>query len=228
MCLLWEKNVPLEVEHIVPKSRGGSDRVSNLTISCNKCNQKKGNKTAEEFGYPEIQEKANKSLKEVAFMNNVRLKLVNQLKKQGNKVSHTYGYITKYNRAKLGLAKSHSNDAFVIARGTTQARSIPFVVTQTRRNNRCLQLNRKGFKPSIRRYRYKFQPNDMINFKGEDCKVKGVFNYGQWVRLSDYSGNILNSNINNITLITYGKGLQFKYPIHLPPNSNELKSSLLG
>ena len=33
-----EKNVPLEVEHIIPKSRGGTDRVSNLTLSCRGCN----------------------------------------------------------------------------------------------------------------------------------------------------------------------------------------------
>ena len=31
------QNSPLEIEHILPKSRGGSDRVSNLTLSCRKC-----------------------------------------------------------------------------------------------------------------------------------------------------------------------------------------------
>lgn len=35
-------NIPLEIEHIVPKSKGGSDRVSNLTLACIACNQKKG------------------------------------------------------------------------------------------------------------------------------------------------------------------------------------------
>ena len=52
-------NVPLEIEHIVPKSRGGTNRVSNLAIACKKCNLKKGNKTAEEFGYPDVQKQAN-------------------------------------------------------------------------------------------------------------------------------------------------------------------------
>ena len=221
------ENIPLEVEHIVPKSRGGSDRISNLTIACNKCNQKKGNKTAEEFGYPKIQKKADKSLKEVAFMNNVRLKLVNQLKEQGDTVSHTYGYITKYNRSKLGLVKSHFNDAFMIAGGINQKRCKPFIVKQTRRNNRSIQTNRKGFKRSIRKQRYKFQPNDMVRFNKEIYKVKGVFNYGTWVRLSDDS-NIINTNIKNVSLISYGKGLQFMYPIHLPPNSNDFGRSLLG
>ncbi len=36
-------DVPLEVDHIHPKSRGGSDRVSNLAIACHDCNQAKGN-----------------------------------------------------------------------------------------------------------------------------------------------------------------------------------------
>ncbi len=37
-----EENVPLQIEHIIPKARGGTDRVSNLTIACADCNRKKG------------------------------------------------------------------------------------------------------------------------------------------------------------------------------------------
>lgn len=47
--------VPLEIEHIVPKSRGGSNRVSNLTLACHACNQRKGAHTAAEFGFPHVQ-----------------------------------------------------------------------------------------------------------------------------------------------------------------------------
>jgi len=73
-----KKAIPLEVEHIVPKSRGGTDRVSNLTISCRKCNLKKGDKTAKEFGYPHIQQQAKTPLKAAACINNIRWKLVEQ------------------------------------------------------------------------------------------------------------------------------------------------------
>ena len=196
-------DVPLEVEHIVPKSRGGSDRVSNLTISCHDCNEKKCNRTAEEFGYPEIQKLAKESLKATAFMNIIRWKLVNILN-----CGWTYGSITKYKRRKLNLDKSHVNDAFVIAGGTDQERSISYRGIQTRRNNRSVQTNRKGYKPSIRRQRYKLQPHDLVKYNGLLCRVKGVFNYGKWVRIVTKAGEVVNTNIRNIEVLKYGKGIQ--------------------
>jgi 5-methylcytosine-specific restriction endonuclease McrA len=39
----------LEIEHLTPRSKGGSNRVSNLGIACQPCNQKKGNKDVIEF-----------------------------------------------------------------------------------------------------------------------------------------------------------------------------------
>jgi len=200
-----KRNVPLEVEHIIPKSRGGSDRVYNLTIACHECNQKKGNRTAEEFGYPEIQAKAKQSLRAATFMNAIRWELVNRLG-----CNWTYGSITKYHRTRLGLEKSHVNDAFVIAGGSNQKRCKPHRVTQTRRNNRSIQTNRKGFKPSIRRQRYKMQPNDLVKFRGMFCRVKGVFNYGKWVRIVTKAGEVINTNIKSVEVLKYGKGIQWE------------------
>ena len=123
MSMVYVLQKRLEIEHIIPKIRGGTDRVSNLTIACHKCNQKKGDKTAAEFGYPEVQKKAKQTLKSATFMNIVRWRLVNTLK-----CAWTYGYITKHDRIKMKLEKSHINDAFVIAGGTTQSRSVPYKI----------------------------------------------------------------------------------------------------
>ncbi len=61
-------NTPLEVEHLIPKGRGGSsggsNRVSNLTLACHPCNQAKGTQTAAEFGHPEVQALALTPLKD--------------------------------------------------------------------------------------------------------------------------------------------------------------------
>ena len=53
--------------------------------------------------------------------------------------THTYGYITKSGRIALNLEKTHYNDAFVIAGGSTQKRATPIFMGQKRRNNRKLE-----------------------------------------------------------------------------------------
>lgn len=39
----------LEVDHVIPVSRGGSNHISNLATSCRECNRSKHNKTGFEF-----------------------------------------------------------------------------------------------------------------------------------------------------------------------------------
>jgi len=197
-------NVPLEVEHIIPKSRGGTNRVSNLTLACKKCNLKKGEKTAEEFGYPTIQQQAKKSLRAPTCINSIRWRIVEQLAAE-----HTYGYVTKYERNKLGLEKSHINDAFVIAGGTNQERCRAYEVIQVRRNNRSLQKNRKGFKPSVRRQRYELQPYDLVKYNNRTYRVKGVHCLGKRVILKNVNGKDKSVAIKKVELIKYGKGLLF-------------------
>ncbi len=48
----------LEIEHIVPVVRGGTDDITNLTLACRACNSKKRTKTASEFGHPHIHDMA--------------------------------------------------------------------------------------------------------------------------------------------------------------------------
>lgn len=118
-CIYCGKgNIPLEVEHIQPKSKGGSDRVSNLTITCHGCNQKKGNKSIEDFlkKKPDLAKKINAvaktPLKDAASVNSTRWRLHTSLNSIPNvKVITGTGGQTKHNRIKNGLEKDHWIDA---------------------------------------------------------------------------------------------------------------------
>ncbi|MCT7992492.1 RNA-guided endonuclease IscB [Laspinema olomoucense] len=111
------KNVPLEVEHIQPKSKGGSNRISNLTLACRPCNQSKGNQDIQDFlsGKPSLLKRilnqAKQPLKDAAAVNSTRWKLKESLELTGLPVFTGNGALTKYNRCRLGLPKTHWLDA---------------------------------------------------------------------------------------------------------------------
>ena len=115
-------DVPLNVEHIVPKARGGSNRLSNLAIACVECNQKKGAKPIEEFlkGKPELQARVRKQLKtplrDAASVNATRWALFEALRATGLPVRTGSGALTKFNRHCFGVPKEHWFDALCVGR----------------------------------------------------------------------------------------------------------------
>lgn len=111
------KNVALEIEHIQPKSQGGSDRISNLCLACHKCNQRKGNKDIKDFLKGKLDvlnrvlKQAKTTLKDAASVNSTRWALFNSLKSFGLPVSIGTGGQTKFNRIRFELPKAHWIDA---------------------------------------------------------------------------------------------------------------------
>jgi 5-methylcytosine-specific restriction endonuclease McrA len=116
-----KKDVPLQVEHIAPKARGGSDRVSNLCLSCEKCNQKKGTRSIKDFlkNKPEILKRiltqTKSSLKNAAAVNTTRSHIVQMLATKLVSIIKGEGCQTKMNRINSGLAKEHFLDAASIS-----------------------------------------------------------------------------------------------------------------
>jgi 5-methylcytosine-specific restriction endonuclease McrA len=111
------KDVPLQKEHITPKARGGSNRVSNLTLACRPCNERKGARDVREFlaGQPQrlarVLAQARAPLRDAAAVNATRWALLAQLRECGLPVSTGSGGRTKFNRTRLGIAKTHALDA---------------------------------------------------------------------------------------------------------------------
>lgn len=111
------QNVPFEVEHIHPKSKGGSNRISNLTLACRPCNEKKDNRDIREFlasdptRLAKILAQAKAPLKDAAAVNSTRWRLFNELKTMGIVVKTGTGGQTKFNRLQNKIPKTHALDA---------------------------------------------------------------------------------------------------------------------
>jgi 5-methylcytosine-specific restriction endonuclease McrA len=143
--------VQLQIEHIVPKSRGGSNRVSNLTLACQSCNDAKGNRTAQEFGHSEVQAQARQPLRDAAAVNITRWALLRLLQATGLPLEIGTGGQTKWNRTRRGLAKAHWTDAAYVG-GSTPERLVlpaglrPLAIAATGRESRQMcRVDRFGF-----------------------------------------------------------------------------------
>ena len=113
-------NVPLQIEHIHAKSKGGSNRVSNLTLACNTCNDKKDNRDVREYlkhdpaRLARILVQAKAPLKDAAAVNSTRWAVFNALKATDLAVETGSGGKTKFNRHQLGIPKTHALDAVCV------------------------------------------------------------------------------------------------------------------
>ncbi len=112
--------VPLNIDHVRPRSRGGSNRISNLVLACVPCNQTKGNTSVEAFlaHRPErlakILKQVSPPLQDAAAMNATRWQLAEVLSDLGRPVHTWSGGRTKGNRDAMGLEKTHTLDALSV------------------------------------------------------------------------------------------------------------------
>lgn len=132
-------NVPFEVEHVRPRSRGGSDRVSNLVLSCHACNQTKGSQTAAEFGHPEVEKQAKAPLRDAAAINTTRVAVVERLRELGLPIGTWSGGRTRWNRARFQVEKTHALDALCVGNlaGVTAGRGPVLAIEATGRGSHC-------------------------------------------------------------------------------------------
>ena len=128
----------LHVHHIIYRSRGGTNRMSNLATVCDRCHTPANHKPRGKLynWKPKIA-----SFKGATYMTTIRWKLYNEVKSKFPDVNiHiTYGAETKERRRVFDITKSHINDAFVMGQFHPKHRSKPVCYKKKRRNNRCLE-----------------------------------------------------------------------------------------
>ncbi|MEG4506789.1 RNA-guided endonuclease IscB [Microcoleus sp. F6_B4] len=207
-------NTPLQVEHIHPKAKDGANRISNLCLACDACNKKKGTQDVEQFlsKKPEILKRilsqAKRPLKDAAAVNSTRWALFNRLRTTGLPVSTGSGGLTKFNRTRLNLAKTHWLDAACV--GKVESLKIltnkPLSITATGHGTRQMcRTDKFGF-PSRYVPRFKF----VKGFQTGDI-IKAIVTSGK--KIGTYVGRVAvrTSGSFNISASELVSGISHKY-----------------
>ena len=168
--------VPLQLEHIHPRSKGGTDRLSNLTLSCEKCNLAKGTQDVKEFlkKKPEVLKRilaqAKAPLKDAAAVNATRWSLYERLKETGLPVECGSGGQTRFNRTVRDLPKEHWIDASCVGASTPRHLALtsiaPLRISACGHGRRqmCL-MGKRGFPrtgPKVAKRIKGFQTGDVV------------------------------------------------------------------
>lgn len=183
-------DVPLQIDHLTARSRGGSDRVSNLTLACERCNQKKGNRELSDFlkRKPDLLRKllaqAKAPLSDAAAVNITRKALVATLQASFPhiSVSTSTGGRTKYNRTRQGYAKAHWLDAACVGEtgeciDVSAIQNVTCLIAKGRGRRQMCSSDKYGF-PRTRAKRakrvYGFQTGDRVRLIQPGGKYRGT------------------------------------------------------
>jgi len=208
------ENIPLQVEHIHPKAKGGSNRISNLCLACEKCNLKKGTQDIKDFLsrkpdlLKQIMAQVKRPLKDASAVNSTRWALFNQLKLTGLPVTTGSGGQTKYNRTRLELTKTHYFDAACVGRvdKLIVLATQPLLIKSSGQGTRQMcRTDKFGF-PSRHVPRDKF----VKGFQTGDI-VKAVVTSGK--KVGEYVGRVAvrSSGSFNISAKELVQGISHKY-----------------
>jgi 5-methylcytosine-specific restriction endonuclease McrA len=209
------KDVPFQVEHIHPRAKGGSNSITNLTLSCEKCNTKKGTKDIKDFlkkdplKLEKILKQAKRPLADAAAVNTTRLALLFVVKATGLPVETGSGGLTKFNRSQQNLEKTHWIDAACVGQSTPilNIKGVkPLLITANGHGTRqSCRTDKYGF-PSRYVPRFKF----VNGFQTGDI-VKAVVTKGK--KIGAYIGRVAvrtSGSFNISTISGLIQGISYK------------------
>jgi 5-methylcytosine-specific restriction endonuclease McrA len=214
--------IPLQVEHMSARAKSRDDRVCNLTLACERCNQAKGTRDIRDFlaHQPELLAnlltQAKAPLKDAAAVNTTRWVLYERLKGLGLPVEFGSGGLTKYNHTQRGLLKQHWVDASCVGKSTPQRLHIqgviPLLITANGHGSRqmCL-MDKRGFprtKPKQAKLVQGYQTGDIVKAVVTSGKKMGVHVGRVAVRATG------SFNITTLTGTIEGISHRFCRPLH--------------
>ena len=227
-----KRNKILNTHHIIYKSKGGTDRADNLITVCTDCHTSENHKVGGILYNWMIKHKKVKQYKEATFMNIVRKRTFSKYPD----AIITYGSETSPYRKKLGLEKSHYNDAIAISK-IDNIKENPnewFYIKQFRKKKRSLHESiptrgRKKEKNTIAKRNVKNVPsrngwymNDMVLFdnkigwiygfsggeKGKECVIRDI--NGENIRDSKRVKYNPNVSFSKLTFICHNNNWQYR------------------
>ena len=215
----------LEVHHIILRSEGGSNRMDNLVVLCKDCHAKV------HTGELDFTKKV-KSFKHSSHMNIMRKRLVQSLKNEFSNVFETFGYLTKYVREKLGLVKSHCNDAFIISHNLDAEQSdVEYLYKKVRRHNRQIHKSKPSKGGKRKRNQSPYIVNglryDKVMYNNKECFITGKRSSG-YFQLKTFDGTVISQGIisKRLKLLEPIKGWLIDWRLAIPPRPKEDEVSL--
>ena len=162
-----------EIDHVIPRSNGGTNSTYNLVASCRRCNEKKSNLSLKAFGklmgrdYSHLEPK--KLPKDAAIVQSARNYMISEIAKLVPDTTTHDAWLTKYNRDELDLPKEHYYDALSVGEIPTKFNFITdkiLVISAKGRGSRQMcSMNKFGFprtKPKGSKSVKGFQTGDIV------------------------------------------------------------------
>ena len=209
----------IQVHHIQHREDDGPDRPDNLICLCQKCHYDYHHNGLVLKKFRTINKKNAVSLRDAAAMNLIKDKIFSELKERHPNIPvwRTYGYVTKRNRRKYNIEKSHANDAFVIAKNfNAEPLDYMFKGFQVRRHNRKIHKDNilKGGKLKKNQSKhlvFGFARFDRVRYDSKECFVYGRRTSG-YFDLRDIDGSKIyaSAHTKKIKLIRHENSIIIK------------------
>ena len=210
-----KKEVKLHIHHLESRKTGGNSP-SNLITLCESCHKLYH---AGKLEIP-VKKRKIKSMRDATFMGIMRKTLIERLRNMfpNIEIKETMGYITKYWRERKNIEKSHTSDAFVIAKNLDAKRlNKSLLIIPKRQHNRQIHkctIN-KGGKRKLNqapKYVFGYKLFDKVLCLGQEGFIFGRRSSG-YFDIRNLSGEKIHAGISykKIKLLEHSNSMLIAY-----------------